>query len=239
MVPRRCILLALVIPWVLLLLPTRVWLCWYTHSWSPFDWNNFEPLTYHLAPSSSQSFIVSQVQPHWAASTDVDFKQSHKLDKCLESKWNCLCPYFLQEGDMPEEVNIDDLIDLPTDEERVKKLQVTWTVWTFIVKETADYEIRTGFFFVFFFCHQFITLHLMGTVPAPTWIDFVKDVTQIELMSILFASDNDRKRISGEVLWYVGTEYMIIWLVCYNINPAILVFTGASSKMQKQHRGMF
>lgn len=40
----------------------------------------------------------------------------------------------------------------------------------------------------------------MGTVPAPTWIDFVKDVTQIELMSILFASDNDRKRISGEVL---------------------------------------
>lgn len=66
------------------------------------------------------------------------------------------------------------------------------------------------FFLFFFFCHQFITLHLMGTVPAPTWIDFVKDVTQIELMSILFASDNDRKRISGEVLWYVGTEYMII-----------------------------
>lgn len=54
-----------------------------------------------------------------------------------------VCPYFLQEGDMPEEVNIDDLIDLPTDEERVKKLQVTWTVWTFIVKEAADF-----FFFV-------------------------------------------------------------------------------------------
>ncbi|XP_030294329.1 protein phosphatase 1, regulatory (inhibitor) subunit 14Aa [Sparus aurata] len=31
--------------------------------------------------------------------------------------------YSGQEGDMPEEVNIDDLIDLPTDEERVKKLQ--------------------------------------------------------------------------------------------------------------------
>ncbi|KAM8742449.1 protein phosphatase 1, regulatory (inhibitor) subunit 14Aa [Acanthopagrus latus] len=31
--------------------------------------------------------------------------------------------YSGQEGDMPEEVNIDDLIDLPADEERVKKLQ--------------------------------------------------------------------------------------------------------------------
>ncbi|XP_049447591.1 protein phosphatase 1, regulatory (inhibitor) subunit 14Aa [Epinephelus fuscoguttatus] len=31
--------------------------------------------------------------------------------------------YSGQEGDMPEEVNIDDLIDLPNDEERVKKLQ--------------------------------------------------------------------------------------------------------------------
>ncbi|KAM9348949.1 protein phosphatase 1, regulatory (inhibitor) subunit 14Aa [Symphorus nematophorus] len=31
--------------------------------------------------------------------------------------------YAGQEADMPEEVNIDDLIDLPNDEERVKKLQ--------------------------------------------------------------------------------------------------------------------
>lgn len=31
--------------------------------------------------------------------------------------------YLGQEVDMPEEVNIDDLIDLPNDEERVKKLQ--------------------------------------------------------------------------------------------------------------------
>ncbi|XP_070699865.1 protein phosphatase 1, regulatory (inhibitor) subunit 14Aa [Pempheris klunzingeri] len=31
--------------------------------------------------------------------------------------------YSGQEDDMPEEVNIDDLIDLPNDEERVKKLQ--------------------------------------------------------------------------------------------------------------------
>lgn len=31
------------------------------------------------------------------------------------------CP---QESDMPEEVNIDDLLDLPNEEERVKKLQV-------------------------------------------------------------------------------------------------------------------
>ena len=30
---------------------------------------------------------------------------------------------------MPDEVNIDDLIDLPNDEERVQKLQVTkWVV---------------------------------------------------------------------------------------------------------------
>lgn len=35
-----------------------------------------------------------------------------------------VCP-LLQEDDMPEEVNIDDLIDLLNDEERVKKLQVT------------------------------------------------------------------------------------------------------------------
>lgn len=30
-----------------------------------------------------------------------------------------------QEDDMPEEVNIDDLIDLPSDQERVRKLQVS------------------------------------------------------------------------------------------------------------------
>lgn len=30
-----------------------------------------------------------------------------------------------QEDDMPEEVNIDDLIDLPSHEERVRKLQVS------------------------------------------------------------------------------------------------------------------
>lgn len=35
-----------------------------------------------------------------------------------------LCAFF-QEDDMPEEVNIDDLIDLPNEEERVKKLKVT------------------------------------------------------------------------------------------------------------------
>ena len=37
----------------------------------------------------------------------------------------CVCVCLHQEGDMPEEVNIDDLLDLPNDEERVKKLQVT------------------------------------------------------------------------------------------------------------------
>lgn len=34
-------------------------------------------------------------------------------------------PCSLQEADMPEEVNIDDLIDLPNDEERVRKLRVS------------------------------------------------------------------------------------------------------------------
>lgn len=35
---------------------------------------------------------------------------------------------LLQEDDMPEEVNIDDLIDLPNDEERVRRLKVTQKV---------------------------------------------------------------------------------------------------------------
>ncbi|KAF7669136.1 hypothetical protein LDENG_00238430 [Lucifuga dentata] len=39
------------------------------------------------------------------------------IDECLDRL------YSSQEDDMPEEVNIDDLIDLPSDEERVKKLQ--------------------------------------------------------------------------------------------------------------------
>lgn len=39
-------------------------------------------------------------------------------------RWSVsLC--WLQKDDMPEEVNIDDLIDLPSDEERVRKLQVS------------------------------------------------------------------------------------------------------------------
>lgn len=32
---------------------------------------------------------------------------------------------LLQKDNMPEEVNIDDLIDLPNDEERVRRLKVT------------------------------------------------------------------------------------------------------------------
>lgn len=45
-----------------------------------------------------------------------------------------LCVYdsyllsLFQEDNMPEEVNIDDLIDLPNDEERARKLQVTQKV---------------------------------------------------------------------------------------------------------------
>ncbi|XP_035482845.1 protein phosphatase 1, regulatory (inhibitor) subunit 14Aa [Scophthalmus maximus] len=43
------------------------------------------------------------------------------VEKWIENSLDRL--YSGQEGDMPEEVNIDDLIDLPTAEERVKKLQ--------------------------------------------------------------------------------------------------------------------
>lgn len=52
------------------------------------------------------------------------------MDKCVFSVYDDMCMKifflcaFFQEDDMPEEVNIDDLIDLPNDEERVKKLKV-------------------------------------------------------------------------------------------------------------------
>lgn len=35
---------------------------------------------------------------------------------------------LFQEDNMPEEVNIDDLIELPNDEDRARKLQVTQKV---------------------------------------------------------------------------------------------------------------
>ncbi|XP_040038992.2 protein phosphatase 1, regulatory (inhibitor) subunit 14Aa [Gasterosteus aculeatus] len=43
------------------------------------------------------------------------------LEKWIDESLDRL--YSGQEGEMPDEVNIDDLIDLPNDEERVKKLQ--------------------------------------------------------------------------------------------------------------------
>ncbi|XP_075876075.1 protein phosphatase 1, regulatory (inhibitor) subunit 14Aa [Nelusetta ayraudi] len=43
------------------------------------------------------------------------------MEKWIEDGLDQL--YAGQEDDMPEEVNIDDLIDLPNDEERVRKLQ--------------------------------------------------------------------------------------------------------------------
>ncbi|XP_061607550.1 protein phosphatase 1, regulatory (inhibitor) subunit 14Aa isoform X2 [Phyllopteryx taeniolatus] len=43
------------------------------------------------------------------------------VEKWIDERLDVL--YAGQEGDMPEEVNIDDLIDLPDDVERVKKLQ--------------------------------------------------------------------------------------------------------------------
>lgn len=51
------------------------------------------------------------------------YEESHSDCVCLLMGMS-MCTF--QEDDMPEEVNIDDLIDLPNDEERVKKLQVTW-----------------------------------------------------------------------------------------------------------------
>lgn len=75
---------------------------------------------------------------------------------------------------MPEEVNIDDLIDLPADEERVKKLQVTRTVGTRgcrLLNRNTYFLII--FFFYFKFCHQLVSSHLMVTDSTPTWIDFV------------------------------------------------------------------
>ncbi len=40
-------------------------------------------------------------------------------------------PFFSQEEDMPEEVNIDELLDLQSDEERTQKLKVSafWNYW--------------------------------------------------------------------------------------------------------------
>ncbi|KAM9384405.1 protein phosphatase 1, regulatory (inhibitor) subunit 14Aa isoform 2-T2 [Pholidichthys leucotaenia] len=43
------------------------------------------------------------------------------VEKWIEESLDLL--FTGQESDMPEEVNIDDLIDLPDDDERVKKLQ--------------------------------------------------------------------------------------------------------------------
>ncbi|XP_058484372.1 protein phosphatase 1, regulatory (inhibitor) subunit 14Aa [Solea solea] len=43
------------------------------------------------------------------------------VEKWIDERLDAL--YAGQQADMPEEVNIDDLIDLPNDEERVKKLQ--------------------------------------------------------------------------------------------------------------------
>ncbi|XP_051902273.1 protein phosphatase 1, regulatory (inhibitor) subunit 14Aa [Hippocampus zosterae] len=43
------------------------------------------------------------------------------VEKWIDERLDVL--YAGQEGDMPEEVNIDDLIDLPDDVERIKKLQ--------------------------------------------------------------------------------------------------------------------
>lgn len=51
---------------------------------------------------------------------------------------------LLQEGDMPEEVNLDDLIDLPNDEERVQMLQVNRLITemkrVFVQNRTRDHN---------------------------------------------------------------------------------------------------
>lgn len=57
-----------------------------------------------------------------------------KLDtKCVvQSVYHDLLVFHviscLLQDDMPEELNIDDLIDLPNDEERVRRLKVTHKV---------------------------------------------------------------------------------------------------------------
>ncbi|XP_010863938.1 protein phosphatase 1, regulatory (inhibitor) subunit 14Aa [Esox lucius] len=61
--------------------------------------------------------------------TRVTVKYNRKeLQKRLDvEKWidHCLDELYLgKEDDMPDEVNIDDLLDLPSNEERVKSLQV-------------------------------------------------------------------------------------------------------------------
>lgn len=57
-----------------------------------------------------------------------------------------------QEGDMPEEVNIDDLLDLPNEEERVKKLQVISPVAFIAVFSTSAWDEWTRcFVFLFIF----------------------------------------------------------------------------------------
>lgn len=61
------------------------------------------------------------------------------------------CP---QESDMPEEVNIDDLLDLPNEEERVKKLQVIWPVAFIAIFSTSAWDKWTCCFVLFFISDQ-------------------------------------------------------------------------------------
>ncbi|XP_042354496.1 protein phosphatase 1, regulatory (inhibitor) subunit 14Aa [Plectropomus leopardus] len=64
--------------------------------------------------------------PKRHARVTVKYNRKELQRRLDVEKWidDSLDRLFLgQEGDMPDEVNIDDLIDLPNDEERVKKLQ--------------------------------------------------------------------------------------------------------------------
>lgn len=53
---------------------------------------------------------------------------------------------------MPDEVNIDDLIDLPKDEERVHKLQVMKlyrkVLWLMIVSTCDNYQVNNWIYHI-------------------------------------------------------------------------------------------
>ncbi|KAM8899873.1 protein phosphatase 1, regulatory (inhibitor) subunit 14Aa [Spinachia spinachia] len=79
-------------------------------------------------PSSDRGLCLDHGGPIPKRHARVTVKYNRKelqrrldLEKWIDESLDRL--YSGQEGDMPDEINIDDLIDLPHDEERVKKLQ--------------------------------------------------------------------------------------------------------------------
>ncbi|TKS83706.1 Protein phosphatase 1 regulatory subunit 14A 17 kDa PKC-potentiated inhibitory protein of PP1 [Collichthys lucidus] len=72
----------------------------------------------------SPDYVCNIPKRHVRVTVKYNRKELQKrldVEKWIEDSLDQL--YLGQEGDMPDEVNIDDLIDLPNDEERVKSLQ--------------------------------------------------------------------------------------------------------------------